>query len=85
MDKIIYYIEEIENLIKDNNIQNESLLETFKRFCKIFWNYYNNEYDKYKYRDYYKMNDIDYLKLKLYSIRDEVLELIMGNISNTHE
>ena len=46
MDKIIYYIEEIENLIKDNNIQNESLLETFKRFCKIFWNYYNNEYDK---------------------------------------
>lgn len=85
MDKIIYYIEEIENLIKDNNIQNENLLETFKRFCKIFWNYYNNEYNEYKYRDFYKMNDIDYLKLKLYSIRDEVLELITGNLSDTHE
>lgn len=79
MDKILYYIEDVKKLIETLPIEkkDQNLIQDFERFLKIFWNYYNNEYkNEVKFNDYYKVSDIDILKIKLYTIRDKVLELI---------
>ena len=79
MDKILYYIEDVKKLIETlpTEKKDQNLIQDFERFLKIFWNYYNNEYqNEVKFNDYYKVSDIDILKIKLYTIRDKVLELI---------
>lgn len=79
MDKILYYIEDVKKLIETLPIEkkDQNLIQDFERFLKIFWNYYNNEYqNEVKFNDYYKVSYIDILKIKLYTIRDKVLELI---------
>lgn len=79
MDKILYYIEDVKKLIEmiPNEKRDQNLIQDFERFLKIFWNYYNNEYQKeIKFNDFYKCSDIDILKIKLYTIRDQVLEIL---------
>lgn len=79
MDKILYYIEDVKKLIEmiPNEKRDQNLIQDFERFLKIFWNYYNNEYQKeIKFNDFYRSSDIDILKIKLYTIRDQVLEIL---------
>ena len=78
MKKLLYYIEEVKNLINTIPIEkyNQSLINDFERFSKIFWNYYNIEYDNYKFNDTFMVSDIEILKIKLYTIRDQVLEIL---------
>ena len=79
MDKILYYIEDVKKLIETlpTEKKDQNLIQDFERFLKIFWNYYNNEYqNEVKFNDYYKVSDIDILKIKLYTIRDQVLEIL---------
>lgn len=79
MDKILYYIEDVKKMIETIPIEkrDQNLIQDFERFLKIFWNYYNNEYqNKIKFNDFYKCSDIDILKIKLYTIRDQVLEIL---------
>lgn len=79
MDKILYYIEDVKNLIEMIPLEKKdyNLIKDFERFSKIFWNYYNNEYqNEINFNDFYRVSDIEILKIKLYSIRDKVLELI---------
>lgn len=79
MDKILYYIKDVKNLIEMIPLEKKdyNLIKDFERFSKIFWNYYNNEYqNEINFNDFYRVSDIEILKIKLYSIRDKVLELI---------
>jgi len=78
MKKLLYHIEEVKNLINTIPIEkyDQNLINEFERFSKIFWNYYNNEYNKNKFNDVFKMSDIEILKIKLYTIRDHVLEIL---------
>lgn len=78
MKKLLYYIDEVKTLINtiplEKNSQN--LINDFERFSKIFWNYYNNEYHNVKFNDTFMVNDIEILKIKLYTIRDQVLDIL---------
>ena len=79
MKKILYYIGEVNTLIDSIPIdkREQNLIDDFNRFSKIFWNYYNYEYqNKHQFNNYYLASDEEILKIKLYSIRDKVLELI---------
>lgn len=78
MKKLLYYIEEVKKLINSIPIEkyNQNLVNDFNRFSKIFWNYYNNDYNKYTFNDTFKISDIEILKIKLYTIRDQVLEIL---------
>ena len=78
MKKLLYYIEEIKNLIDDIPTEkyNQNLINEFERFSKIFWNYYNHEYNKDKFNDIFMVSDVEILKIKLYTIRDQVLEIL---------
>ena len=78
MKKLLYYIEEVKNLINTIPIEkyNQNLVNDFNRFSKIFWNYYNNDYTDNKFNDTFKISDIEILKIKLYTIRDQVLEIL---------
>lgn len=78
MKKLLYYIEEVKNLINTIPIEkyNQNLVNDFNRFSKIFWNYYNNDYSDNKFNDTFKISDIEILKIKLYTIRDQVLEIL---------
>lgn len=79
MKKILYYIGEVNTLIDSIPIdkRDQNLIDDFNRFSKIFWNYYNYEYqNKPQFNNYYLASDEEILKIKLYSIRDKVLELI---------
>ena len=72
MEDIIKLINELNEIIVINNIQNQIIINEFKRVCKIFQNYHD-EYDKHsKFQDYFKMNDLDYFIIKLQSIKDMV-------------
>lgn len=79
MKKILYYIDEVNALIDSIPIEkrDQNLIEDFNRFSKIFWNYYKHEYQNIpQFNNYYIASDEEILKIKLYSIRDKVLELI---------
>lgn len=78
MKKLLYYIEEVKNLINTIPIEkyNQNLVNDFNRFSKIFWNYYNNDYNNNKFNDTFMISDIEILKIKLYTIRDQVLEIL---------
>lgn len=78
MKKLLYYIEEVKNLINTIPIKkyNQNLVNDFNRFSKIFWNYYNNDYNNNKFNDTFMISDIEILKIKLYTIRDQVLEIL---------
>ena len=78
MKKLLYYIEEVKNLINTIPVEkyNQNLINDFERFSKIFWNYYNNEYNEAKFNDIFRVSDVEILKIKLYTIRDQVLEIL---------